>query len=143
MAIDFRIFPDRGLVYVRYQGMARLADTGAAFDAYLNHPDYRTGQKQLVDLSKLTGIEDDFVGLMKLQAQKGRGLIGGANETLMVYYAPTPISMKLARIILQSWDGIDAVVAMVHADEAEVLSLLGQRETCLDALLTGTSGDPA
>ena len=70
MSIDVTILRARGLVYIRYSGFAWLDDTIAALDAYGNHPDFRPGHKQLVDMARVTGIERDYVKFMKLQAKK-------------------------------------------------------------------------
>lgn len=134
MPVSFRIFPERGPVFVRYAGFAKLDDTLAAFADYALHPNYKPGQKQLVDLSGITGYEKDFTKLMKIQAQKVDVFAAEGAETLMVYVAPTPLAKDLSRLVLRSWEPFDAVVALVQEDEAHALELLGQPEHSLDAL---------
>ena len=70
MPIDVRILPKRGLVYVRYEGGISVPETAEAFGAYMQHPDMRPGQKQLIDLTRVTDWDRDFAGLMRLQAGK-------------------------------------------------------------------------
>lgn len=135
MSVSFRIFPDRGLVYVRYAGFARLDDTLAAFAQYARHPAVRPGQKQLVDLSAMTGYEQDFTKLMQVQAQKADVFGTDGVQTLMVYFAPTPLSRDIARLALRSWEPFEAVVALIQDDEAQSLELLGQPERSFAALL--------
>jgi len=134
MSVSFRIFPERGLVVVRYQGYAYLDDTLAAFGDYARHPDRKPGQKQLVDFSGVTGYEKNFTKLMETQARKVDVFAAEGAETLMVYFAPTPLARDLARLVLRSWEPFDSVVAMIQEDEANALELLGQPERSLDAL---------
>lgn len=134
MSVSFRIFPDRGLVFVRYSGVLRLEETVAAFAEYAQHPDCHPGQKQLVDLSGVTGFEPDFVKLMEVQAHKSEVFGSEGTETLMVYVAPHKLGKQLARLVLRSWEPFDSVVALVQEDEAHALELLGQPERQLDDL---------
>ena len=135
MSVTFRIFPDRGLVYVRYAGFARLDDTMAAFAAYSAHPDSRPAQKQLIDLSAITGFEQDFTKLMQVQAHKVDTFAAVGAQTLMVYFAPTQLSRDLARLVLRSWEPFDTVVALIQDDEAQSLELLGQPEHSFSDLM--------
>ena len=134
MSPDFHIFPDRGLVVVRYGAQADADSTGRAFARYMAHPDYRPGQRQLVDLSAVEHVVYDFAGLLKLQAHKADGLMPEQGETLIVYLAPTPATVQMAQFIERSWSGIAGVVPIVVESEAEALALLGQPETSVAAL---------
>ena len=137
MPASFRILPERGLVYVQYSGFIRLADTQRLIQAYLAHPDRHPGQKQLVDLAAVTGFEQDFVGLMAVQAAKAAIFDpGGRTQTLMGYFAPSDVSFDMARHILRSWHGVSTVIATVQRHEAEALDILGQRERRLEDLLS-------
>ncbi|WP_353472368.1 hypothetical protein PVT71_13825 [Salipiger sp. H15] len=135
MTVSFRILQKHGLVFVRYEGRARLAETMAAFGEYATHPDFRPGQKQLVDLSGLTGWDGDFLELMKIQARKAEALTSVESQTLLVYYAPTPISFKLSKLVLNSWDGLDGIVTLVQQSEMGCLTLLGVAERSFAQLL--------
>lgn len=135
MSVSFRIFPRRGLVYVRYEGTARIDATSQAFAEYAQHPDCAPGQKQLVDLTHLTGYDEDYVKLMQVQAQKADVLAQGPVETLMVYHAPNAIALKVAHLAKRSWQDVPGMVAVVTEDEAEALALLGQSEQSFSALL--------
>lgn len=134
MSVSFRIYPERGLVFVRYEGFLRLKDTLGAFAEYARHPDCRPGQKQLVDFTRVTGYEKDFTRLMEVQAHKVDVFAAEGAETLMVYVAPHQLSKELARLVLRSWEPFDSVVALIQEDEADALELLGQPERGLDSL---------
>ena len=56
MPVEFKILPERGLVVVRYSGHAAVEDTLIATKAYISHPEYSAGQKQLVDMSGITSF---------------------------------------------------------------------------------------
>ncbi|KCV83389.1 hypothetical protein ATO10_01470 [Actibacterium atlanticum] len=135
MPVSFRIFPRRGLVYVRYDGVAQIDETSEAFAAYAQHPDCQPGQKQLVDLTHLTGYDEDYVKLMQVQAQKADVLAQGPVETLMIYHATTDIALRVAHLAKRSWQDVAGMVTVVTQDEAEALSLLGQSERSFSALL--------
>lgn len=135
MALDFYIFPDRGLVVVRYHGYVTIDDTSAATKAYLAHPDYSAGQKQLVDMTQITSFEKDYVRFMNMQAAKTERLAGAGVQSLAVYIAPTPVSQDISAMFIRSWADIDQVIALVQHSEAEALKLLGQSESTIDEML--------
>lgn len=139
MAVSFRIFPERGLVFVRYEGTARVTDTSAVFAQYMQHPHFRPGQKQLVDLGGLSDMDADFPELMKLQAHKADAFLAGLSETLVVYHAPTELTLKMARFVERSWDDVPGVVPIVVQHEEEALSLLGMQERSFGELLARAS----
>jgi hypothetical protein len=135
MPVTFRILPRRGLVYVRYEGFAQLAETAEVFGRYMTHPDYAPGQKQIVDLAAVTAIEQDFARLLALQARKAEAFMPGGVQTVIVYHAPTAISRRMAEMVRRSWADVPNVVPVVVETEAEALSVLGQPETCFADLL--------
>jgi hypothetical protein len=125
MPLNFRIFPQHGLCIVEYRGRMAMDESAAVFERYLQHPDYRPGQKQLIALDQVTEIATDFPGLMKLQAQKAGHLHSPQWQTLIAYLASTPRTLRFAHLIQRSWEGIDGVVARVFTDDAAALSFLG------------------
>ncbi len=129
MPLTYRIFPSHGLVYVRYEGFALLDETISAFSDYAAHPDWRPGQKQLVDLSRVTGFERNFPKLFELQARKADQFYRPGVETLIVYLATTPTVWDMCRSILRSWEGVRGVVPRVQDTEAGALAILGLSET--------------
>ena len=135
MSIRFQILPSRGLVYVRYEGTARVVDSFAAFMDYAQHPDFRPGQKQLVDLSRVTDFENDFAKLMDLQAVKAQAFMQDQTETLLVYFAPGEVTWRMARLAANSWGVVPQVIPRVIRDEAEALAVLGCPERTISALL--------
>ncbi|WP_102223725.1 hypothetical protein [Acidimangrovimonas sediminis] len=135
MSVSFTIFPRRGLVYVRYEGQVKLQETGAVFAEYARHPDWRPGQRQLVDLSGVTGFDPDYAELLKIQAQKADVFLRGATEVLLVYCAPTPATYAMAEMARRSWEGLDGVIVRAVHSEAEALHLLGQPEDSIAALM--------
>ena len=138
MPVEFKILPKRGLVVVRYSGHAAVEDTLTATKAYVSHPEYSAGQKQLVDMSGITSFERNHVQFMKMQAEKAERLANSGLQSLVVYFAPTAVGQDLSAMFIRSWIDVDAVVPLVQHSEAEALALLGQQEKTLDILL-GTS----
>ena len=135
MPLTFRILADRGLVVVRYSGHATIDETMAATKAYVASPDYAAGQKQLVDMTRITSYEKDYVRFMEMQAAKAERLAGAGVQSLVVYIAPTPVSQEIAGLFIRSWADVDAVVPLIQHSEAQALALLGQAEDSIDKLL--------
>ncbi|RBI85134.1 hypothetical protein DRV85_10805 [Rhodosalinus halophilus] len=128
MPVSFQILPVRGLVYVRYEGFARIAESAELFARYMAHPDFAPGQKQLVDLAGVTGIEADFPKLLGLQARKAEAFLPGGVQTMIVYHAPGAVSRRMAEMVRRSWSEIPSVVPVVVESEVEALEVLGLRE---------------
>ncbi len=141
MPLSFRIFPDRGLVVVRYEGKAGVDETMRVFAEYATHPDFAPGQKQLVDLTALTSYEKDYVRIMEMQAQKADHLNAPGTQSLVVYLAPTPAAQEMTTLIMRSWEDVDAIVPVIQHSEAEALAILGQPENSLDALYAAADRD--
>ncbi|MCO6382398.1 MAG: hypothetical protein JXQ91_01495 [Vannielia sp.] len=133
MPLTYRIFSDLGLVYVRYQGHAAIAETSEMFARYMRDPGFRPGQKQLVDLSGITSYEKDYAALLAVQAKKAEAFLRGP-ETIIVYYAPTPDSYEMANLVMRSWGELDAIVAVVQDTERGALDVLGLAERSFTAL---------
>ena len=133
----FRIFPDHGLVYVRYDGHILHDDTVALMSRYNQDPLARPGYKQLVDLSRVTSFEQDFPRLMRIQAEKLDIILRGVPQTLMVYLAPTKMSQDMARFVVRSWNGLSGLVISVQTTEEQALSILGLPEPSIEALFSG------
>jgi hypothetical protein len=140
VSLSYRIFLDRGLVYVRYGSRVDFSDSGALFAAYTRDPDFRPGQKHLVDFSAVTDIDTDYARLLAVQAAKADAFVFPTGETLMVYFAPTPETDRVARWALRTWEGVNGVVVRVLNDEAAALSFLGQPEESFADLFE--SADP-
>lgn len=142
MPVDFQILPDRGLVVIWFSGFVTLNDIHEASVAYVEHPDYCAGQKQLVDMASITGYDIDSVGFMEMQANKAKRLGLAHIQSLVVYIAPTPISQEVSAMFIRTWDGVDAVVPMSQTSQARALALLGQREDSIEQLLSTSSKNP-
>ncbi|MEQ3707923.1 MAG: hypothetical protein ABNH38_07185 [Tateyamaria sp.] len=138
MPLSFRIIPERGLVVVEFTGYSAIDDFMRASAAYVAHPDYVAGQKQLVDMTRITGFEKDYVRFMEIQAAKAERLAGAGVQSLCVYVAPAPIAKEIATLFTRTWADITNVVTMVQDTEAEALTLLGQPEGSIDEMLRAT-----
>jgi len=125
MAIDFRILPEVGLVYIRYSGTMTVEESGRALAGYLQHPDYRPGQKQLVDLTDVEEWERDFPKLMALQARKAEAFYKPEAPTLVAAIAPSAKARQVADFISRTWDAFENVAYLVSETEDQALELLG------------------
>jgi hypothetical protein len=132
MPIRFCVLLNHGLCYVEYYGRATVQEGVDAFDAYLKHPDYRPGQRQLVDLSGVTKVENNFPRLFTFQADKAAAFMSAGHPVMMVYLAPTDVSLKMARSIQRSWEGLDGAVVRVAVDWPGAMDILGIPRNALD-----------
>jgi hypothetical protein len=112
-----------------------VEDSLKAFGAYAKHPDARPGQRHLIDLSRITDMERDFARVMQLQATKGADLAMRETETLMVYFANTPASLKAAALAKNGWSASQGVIAIVQETEEAALAALGLAAASINALL--------
>ena len=139
LPVSFKILPQRQLILFTYAGLVGLQESTDAIGACARHPDYRPWQRQFCDLSRVTGVERDFPKLMKMQAKIVEDLQSDGNDLIVVFYAPTQVGQILAHTARKSWDGLNAVIVLIHDDEAEALALLGLPETSLSDLLLGNA----
>jgi hypothetical protein len=132
VAVSFRILPDLGLVYVCYSGRAMVQEGYEAFGAYMMHPEFHPDQRQLVDLAAVTEVEQDFMRLFALQAGKAAVFMSGKAPTLLVYHAPTDLSLGMARVIQRSWEGLDGAIVRVVGEWTAAMDVLGLPHEALD-----------
>lgn len=132
---SYQIFTNRGLVYVRYDGLVTLSEAEELFADYMQQPEADLGQKQLIDLSRVTDWERDFPRLMSMQADKAGVFLQDHQEMFMVFYAPTEKSREFAKILTAPWRGVQGMVTSVQPEEAGILAILGQPEDRLSDLL--------
>jgi hypothetical protein len=139
MPVSFQILNNPALVVVRYSGLATVAEGMQAFQDYLRHPDSRPGQRHLVDLAKVSEIENDFAALFRFQADKASALLTGEHPIMIVYLAPTEISQRMAQQILRSWEGLPGAIIRIAEDWDGAMDILGLRRDALDALVIRTA----
>lgn len=137
MPLTYRILRDQGIVHVRYDGIIDFIETGTVLARYFADPEFRPAQKQLIDLSRATGLDTRFVEMMALQARTTEAVTAAA-ETLLAFYAPTPATYRLALTGFNAWTHVPGVVARIATDDHAVETFLGLPEGSLAALL-----DPA
>lgn len=134
MPVNYRIFPDRNLVLVAYEGLVGLDETMAAIAAYAQDDAFRPDQKFLFDLSAVTGHEKNFVQFFQMQGQLIEIYGQTGHDQLFGLYAPTEPAKAMAQLGYQSWENVPHIVMMIHEDEADVLRFLGQPETRISDL---------
>lgn len=101
----------------------------------MQDPDYRPGQKQLIDFSAVTGFSADYTAMMAMQARKTDAFVLPDLETLIVYFAPTPETFRIARFALQGWDSVPGVIVRVLTEPSAVSAFLGLPESSLASLV--------
>ncbi|WP_435259114.1 hypothetical protein ACSBLW_04910 [Thioclava sp. FR2] len=125
MAVSYKILKEFDVVYVKYVGPPEILAAIALFESYQRDPDCRPGQKHFVDLSDISEPVGDYIEMMKFMAKMADQFTQDSPQTLLVCYAPTPLSRKVAIMGQKSWDKVDQVVYRVIEDEAAALAFLG------------------
>lgn len=136
MAIEFRVICHRGLVYVRYSGFLEIEESLKAFKRYGQMPEARMGLRQLVDFSEITGFETDYLRIFELQMKKAEVFANSEDQTIIIYYAPTPIAQQVARLACRSWEPVPGIVASIVSSEQQALDILGIEGASFDAFKT-------
>jgi hypothetical protein len=114
--------------------MVTLDEALGAVAAASQHPDNRPRLRHLCDLTAVTGVERDFPQLFAMQAKFLEHLDLSQGEMIVAFLAPTPAGQEMAQMAKRSWEGLNAVIVLVHDNEAETLALLGLPETTLATL---------
>ncbi|MGR3805550.1 hypothetical protein [Marinibacterium profundimaris] len=129
MTMKLRVFPRRGLVFFSAHGRLTASAMIGACRLCLRHPDFRPGQKQLFDLTEVTGFDCSASGLLSLQAKQLDLFAWDGAETLIVYHAPHRAAQDIAQRVLRPRGSMKGVIPRIQEHEADALSLLGQPET--------------
>lgn len=135
MAINYKVIPSKGLIYIRYSGIMGVQESREAMSAFMRHPSYQPGLKQLINLSEITDWERDYTAFMMYQAEQLELFKGISMPTMMVCIAPTQMTQQVAAMVLKSWDVVSDVISVVVRHEDEALQVLGLGEPSLAALL--------
>ena len=141
MPLTYEILPARGIVLITYWGIAGLEESGEVFGRYTHDPDAAPGQKYLFDLSRVTGVEDDFPRFMEHQARAAPELGARVKPSMMVYYCPTPEGRRMAEMMRRTWDGLNGPPIAAIEDEAEALALVGCSEGRIEDLKRRVVGE--
>ena len=83
----------------------------------------------------MTDLEQDFVRLFEFQAGKAAAFMKGRAPILLIYYAPTEISLRLARSVQRSWEGLDGAIVRVITEWDAAADILGLRPEQLDLMV--------
>lgn len=135
MPVTFQILPQRQLILFCYKGLITLQESMDIVAAAAAHPAYRPWMRQLCDLSGVTGVERDFPKLLKMQARILEDLDPGAEDLMVLFYAPTGPGQEMAHMAQKSWEGLNSVIVRIQDSEAAVMDLLGLAEARLEDLL--------
>lgn len=128
MAVKMHIMPEHGLSYLHYSGHITAAEMSFSLSACADHPDFRAHFRHIADLSGVTSFENDYIAIMKVQAQAVGMLQGKHNPSSCIFLTPSVVSQTFANIVARSWDGIDDPVIVILAEPEQVDGHLGLRD---------------
>lgn len=135
MPVTYAIRPAWNLILFRYHGEVTFHESVAVVEAAASDPMARAGMRHLCDLSDVTGVERDFLALLRMQAQMAESLHRPGPEQVVVFFAPTPAGQQLAEMARRSWEGLDSVIVLLQTCEAEALALLGIKASKISDML--------
>lgn len=125
MSVKMHILPELGLSYLHYTGHVTAAEMGFSLSACTNHPDFRSHFRHIADLSGVTSFENDYVSIMKVQAQ-AVGMLRGTNQPAScIFLCPTIVAQTFTNIVARSWEGSDDPIILIFAEAEQVDSYLG------------------
>ena len=130
MPVNYRVYPEQSLVYVRCFGEVTVEQSLTSFRQYTQDPEYAEGQSQLIDLTDVTKYERNFAEIISLQAHLAEAFVStqlpSVSPSYMIYVAPTEMTQAMAMASLRSWKNLPSIIPLVvqNLDEAlEILSL--------------------
>ncbi len=135
LAIQYLILPDLHLIYVRYDGVVTAMETLAAMQDCARQPNFNPAFRNLVDFSRATSFVVDYPEIMRVQAAAAGLLVPKDRAPILVYFAPTAESQRVAQLVLRSWEGVTPMVGVILAEREQVLAVLGLEGSSLDSLL--------
>lgn len=139
MSATYQIFPDRGVVLARLQGMVLMEDCLTTATAYARDPMARPGQHLLIDLRAMTGHESDYLNILAAMARLPDYLMRNGAEPLVVCLAGGAAQRQVAVALVRAIDAMPGAVARIARSETDALDILGLPERSLTDLMSGTA----
>lgn len=136
---EFRIFSERGLVYLNFFEDTRIAQCLETLAALVADPDWSADYALLVDNSHVTSYDGDFSQMQRFCGQL-EDINAFTSRTIRVaYYAPSDLGFGVARMTQQVLSARLPLDIHVFREEAQALAALGQKETRLSDLFAATA----
>lgn len=135
MPISFKIISSCGLALVRLSGRVELDDCVAAAASYARYAEARASHNLLIDLSRVTGYEPDYVKILHAIGKIQEYLWHPGSEPLVVCLASTPVSQRISVALDRVISGLPGVIGCRVSDESHALDILGLPERNIDDLL--------
>lgn len=139
MSGEFRIFAERGLVYLNFSRDTRIAQCLETFSKLAADPNWSADYGLLVDNSRLTSYDGDFSEMQRFCGQLDKTGAFDCRIIRVAYYAPSDLGFGVARMAQQVLSARLPLDIKVFRDEAQALAALGQKETRLSDLFADTA----
>lgn len=135
MPVEFDVFSDLNLVYMRYFGAVVVEEVANLLQCYSHHPDYSPHQRQLMDLSQITLVKLDLPTLLTLQQQVLQAQNLHAPTTTIVFFAPNALTQDIAANLQRFWAPFPSVRISVAETAEEAMVQLPLNAPRIQALL--------
>ena len=120
MPVDYRIYPDFGIVQVVFSGLVRAIENIAAVEDYRNSAGYDPLLHILMDLADCSFPSDLFADMMLLKQRLGLHYRTRDPRSHTAIYAPGNVAFGMARLFRSAAnpDAPNPVKAFRHAGDA-------------------------
>jgi hypothetical protein len=125
MPINITIIEDKNLAHVRFEGHATATESSEAFEAYLKHPQSRPDQHNIVDLSRVTDFDPEYLKISEFHAQMDAGVALVRATPIYVHIANTPVSRRMAQLTVNALAVSPNIIVRVVDSEERALEVLG------------------
>jgi hypothetical protein len=125
MPVEFEIFTDPTLVYIRYYGHVKTEEIMDALTQFAAEGAHLAGQTHFFDFSMITSNEFDYPLFFKLLAKLADVYPAEVNQQLNVFYAPPGPPAEMAEIVRNSWGGSNKILIRTAQTQEQAFDILG------------------
>lgn len=125
MPVDFEIFTDPTLVYIRYHGHVQTAEIMDALTRFAATNAHLAGQTHFFDFSKISSYDVDYPLFFKFMAKLADVYPSEAGQQFNVFYAPPGPPSEMAEMARNPWEGSDKILIRTAQTQEQAFDILG------------------
>ncbi|WP_049834560.1 hypothetical protein [Octadecabacter temperatus] len=125
MPVEFEIFTDPTLVYIRYHGHVKTAEIMEALTQFAPRGAALAGQTHFFDFSKITSYEVDYPLFFKFMAKLLDIYPPEVGQQLNVFYAPPGPPEEMAEMARNPWEGSSKILIRTAQTQEQAFDILG------------------
>ncbi|WP_093994906.1 hypothetical protein [Octadecabacter ascidiaceicola] len=125
LPVDYEIFADPTLVYIRYYGHVKTAEIMDALTRFASSYAHLAGQTHFFDFSKITSYEVDYPLFFKFMAKLTDIYPAEVGQQLNVFFAPPGPPAEMAEMARNPWEGSDKILIRTAQTQEQAFEILG------------------